>query len=361
MTAQNELGRRIARLIRAQGPLSIAQFMTIALHDAKSGYYATRDPLGADFLTAPEMTQIFGELVGLWCVQAWQDQGCPSPARLVELGPGRGTLMCDALRAARLAPGFLAAVEIVLIEASPVLAAMQCDRLGDCGAPVRWIREISQIAYDRPSFVIANEFLDALPVQQFVMTDAGWRERVVTADADDALSFAWAPVPASFRIPTQRGPAKPGAVYEVSPAAAAAVEDIARGIASAGGAALLIDYGYAANAFGDTLQAVGKHRFADILGAPGDVDLSCHVDFGAMARVVQAAGAQVYGPLEQGEFLQALGIQSRMSRLGEDDSETLAVQRLTDPEQMGTLFKVVAILPQGASAPPGFAKGASRC
>ncbi len=361
MAAQNELGRRIARLIHAQGPLSMAQFMTIALHDTKWGYYATRDPLGTDFLTAPEMTQIFGELVGLWCAQVWLDQRCPSPARLVELGPGRGTLVCDALRAARLVPGFLAAVEVVLIEASPVLAAMQRDRLGDCGVPVRWVGEMSQIAHDRPSFVIANEFLDAFPVQQFVMTDAGWRERVVTADADDALSFAWAPVPASFRVPTQRGPANPGAIYEVSPAAAAVVEDIARGIASASGAALFIDYGYTAEGFGDTLQAVGKHRFADILGAPGEVDLSCHVDFGAMARAAQTAGAQVYGPLGQGEFLQALGIETRLSRLSphcDVRSETLAVQRLTDPEQMGSLFKVIAILPQGAPAPPGFAKGA---
>lgn len=364
LATQNDLGRRIAHAIHGQGPLSLAQFMTIALHDPQAGYYATRDPFGRDFSTAPEMTQIFGELLGLWCAQTWHDQGCPSPARLVELGPGRGTSMCDALRAARVMPEFLAAIEIVLVEASPMLASTQRHQLGDCRTPIRWIRDISQIAYDRSSLIIANEFLDALPVQQFVMTDDGWRERVVTAGTSNDLSFAWAPVPASFRVPAQRGAAKPGAVYEVSPAALALVEDIARGVASAGGAALFIDYGYAGGGFGDTLQAVGKHRFADILGKPGEVDVSCHVDFDAVAHVARNAGAQVYGPLAQRDFLQALGIEERLSRLAancENHAETLAVRRLIDPEQMGTLFKAIAILPRHAPCPPGFAKGPQRC
>lgn len=364
MTAQNDLGRRIAHQIRSQGPLSVAQFMTIALHDSRAGYYATRDPFGSDFITAPEITQIFGELVGLWCAQVWHDQGRPEHARLIELGPGRGTLMCDALRAARLMPEFLQAIEIVLVESSPVLAARQSDRLSGCGIPARWVRDVSQISYDRPSFMIANEFFDALPVHQFVMTAQGWRERVVTADADDTLAFASAPVPPTFRAPPERGDARPGAVYEISPAATALVEDIARGVVSAGGAALFIDYGHEGCGFGDTLQAVGRHRFADVLASPGSVDLTCHVDFGAMARAARFAGAQVLGPIGQGQFLRALGIEARLSRLARNRDglcEHAAVRRLTDAGEMGTLFKALAILPQGAPTPPGFTKGTERC
>jgi len=363
MTAvQNELGHRIARMVRAQGPLSVAQFMTIALHDAQSGYYATRDPIGSDFITAPEMTQIFGELIGLWCVQVWRDQGCPERARLVELGPGRGTLMDDALRAARVVPEFLKAIDIVMVEASPVLAAEQSARLKSCGVPVRWIGDLSHVAYDRPSFIIANEFLDALPVQQFVMTEHGWRERVVTADTDNTLAFASAPVPPAFRVPPERGDAQSGAVYEVSPAAMALVDDIARGVASAGGAALFIDYGHEGQEFGDTLQAISRHRFADVLASPGSVDLTCHVDFGAIARAARTAGAQVLGPVGQGAFLQALGIEARLSGLcPHGDMDIAAVHRLTDSGEMGTLFKALAILPQGAPNPPGFARGTSRC
>lgn len=352
----NELGRRIARLIRSQGPLSMAEFMTIALHDRQGGYYARRNPLGSDFTTAPEISQAFGELLGLWCAHVWQDQGCPAPARLVELGPGRGTLMADALRALRLVPRFLDAIEIVLVESSPVLQDIQRDRLR--GAPARWIRDASELARDRPSFVIANEFFDALPVQQYVMSPAGWRERVVTASAGDDLSFATAAVPRTFRAPTGRGAAEAGAVYEVSPAASALAQDVAHGIASNGGAALVIDYGHDGTGFGDTLQAVSAHRFAGVLDAPGEVDLSCHVDFGALAHVARIAGAQVYGPLPQGDFLRALGIEERLARLarnGEHGSETHAVERLTDPKQMGTLFKAMAILPHGAPGPPGFA------
>jgi NADH dehydrogenase [ubiquinone] 1 alpha subcomplex assembly factor 7 len=359
---RNELRRRIAQLIRIQGPISIAEFMTIALHDRSAGYYARRDPLGLDFTTAPEISQTFGELLGLWCTQVWRNQGCPSAARLVELGPGRGTLMCDALRAARLVPEFLAAIEVVLVESSPVLTAAQQDRLSNCGMPVRWVRDMFEIAHDRPSFIIANEFLDALPVQQFVLTDDGWRERVITAAAGDSLSFGLAPLPRTFRAPAQRGTAEAGAVYEVSPGATALVEDIARGIASAGGAALFIDYGYEDKGFGDTLQAVGKHSFAEVLQSPGELDLSCHVDFGAMARTAVGAGAQVYGPLAQREFLQALGIELRLSKLlqsGENEGERHAVQRLTDAGQMGNLFRVLAILPQGAPIPPGMTKGTS--
>jgi NADH dehydrogenase [ubiquinone] 1 alpha subcomplex assembly factor 7 len=358
MPVQNELGSRIARLIRNGGPLSIAEFMTFALHDPKAGYYATRDPLGADFITAPEMTQIFGELLGLWCAQVWQEQGKPSPACFVELGPGRGTLISDALRALERVPEFLDSLEVVLVEASPVLTAKQRERLRHHPAPIRWVRHASEIRHDRTLFVIANEFLDALPVQQFVMTQTGWRERVVNVDGDH-LSFALAPAPLSLRVPAQRGVAIPGAVYEVSPAAGALVQDLAHAIASTGGAAIFLDYGYDSEEFGDTFQAIGQHRFEDILRSPGEVDLSCHVDFTAMARMAQAEDVRVYGPIEQGQFLQALGIETRLSTLAAKSpvaADAQAVARLTDRRQMGSLFKALAILPKNAPPPPGFAK-----
>jgi NADH dehydrogenase [ubiquinone] 1 alpha subcomplex assembly factor 7 len=356
MTQQNALGQRIARMIAAQGPMSIAQFMTLALHDPRDGYYATRDPLGADFITAPEISQAFGELLGLWCAKAWHDQGKPRPARLVELGPGRGTLMADALRAARLMPEFLDAIEVVLVETSPVLAAAQKDALKDCKHPLRWVQSATELAHDRPQFTIANEFLDALPIQQFVMTGKGWSERMVGVDASGALTFMLAPVAWNFSVPPERGEAAPGAVYEFSSAAIALVEDIARGIAHTGGAALFIDYGYKGFGFGETLQTVGDNKYKAILDTPGAVDISAHVDFGAMARAAAAGGAKTYGPIGQGEFLANLGIREReasLRRIGQGGM-SLAIERLTDAEEMGTLFKALAILPASAPVPSGF-------
>jgi NADH dehydrogenase [ubiquinone] 1 alpha subcomplex assembly factor 7 len=357
MTEQIELGQRIARMIAAQGPISIAQFMTIALHDPRGGYYATRDPLGADFITAPEISQAFGELLGLWCAKVWYDQGKPAPARLVELGPGHGTLMADALRAARLMPEFLEAIEVVLVETSPVLAAAQKEALHDVPVSTRWVHSVADLPHDKAQFTIANEFLDALPIRQFVMTEKGWSERMVGLDASSALTFTLAPAAWNFAVPPERGEPAPGAVYEFSPPAIALVEDIARSIAQAGGAALFIDYGYAGTGFGETLQAVGDNQFKGILDAPGAVDLSAHVDFGAMARAARTGGAVAYGPVGQGAFLEALGIRERESslrRFAESDVSA-AIDRLTKPEDMGTLFKALAILPQSAPAPPGFA------
>ena len=355
MTEQNALGARIARMIAAQGPISVAQFMTIALHDRRSGYYARRDPLGTDFITAPEMTQAFGELLGLWCAQVWEDQGKPTPARLVELGPGRGTLMADALRAARLMPDFLAAIEVVLVEASPVLTEAQKKTLHDCERPLRWVQSVADIEHDRPQFTVANEFLDALPIQQFVRTEKGWSERMVALDATGQITFALSPAAWNFAVPAERGEATAGAVYEFSAAATALVADIARGIARMGGGALFIDYGHAGIGFGETLQAVGGNRHQDILAAPGEVDLSAHVDFGAVSRAACAGGAQSYGPLAQGTFLESLGVRAREASLLGPGGTSLAIDRLTKPDQMGTLFKALALLPESAPPPPGFA------
>jgi SAM-dependent MidA family methyltransferase len=358
----NSLSQRIARLIEAQGPISIAQFMTIALHDPQAGYYATHDPFGArgDFVTAPEVSQMFGEMLGLWIAQSWHDQGKPD-ARLVELGPGRGTLMSDALRVIRqLMPEFLRRVEIVLVETSPTLTAIQKETLANTGANVQWTVQFDDILAHKPLFLLANEFFDALPIRQFVKTERGWCERMVVA-RDGALDFALSPeaVPNSI-LPANRDGAPLGAFYETSPAATAIVQQIAEAIARKGGAALIVDYGYGADGgFGETLQAIAAHKYASVLEAPGDADLSAHVDFAALARIAREAGAAPFGPVPQGEFLEALGIVQRAAtlargRLGSTPEIDAQLERLILPDQMGTLFKALAILPNDVHIPAGF-------
>jgi NADH dehydrogenase [ubiquinone] 1 alpha subcomplex assembly factor 7 len=356
----NSLGQRIASLIAAQGPMSIAQFMTVALHDPRYGYYATRDPLGADFITAPEISQTFGELIGLWIVQCWYDQGKPASARLVELGPGRGTLMADALRAAKLAPDFLKAISVEMVESSPALREIQMGKLKDAPVSITWSDSFADTADNRPLFLIANEFFDALPIRQFVKTERGWCERMVTTDANGALTFALSPVPANLDIPEKRGVAEIGAVYETSSAASAIVEEISRVIATKGGAALIIDYGYDSDAgFGETFQAVGGNTYQDVLADPGDVDLTAHVDFAALSRAALSVDAAPYGPISQGPFLEFLGTRKRAARLAianpkQSEEINAAVDRLVDPDKMGGLFKALAIVSGGASPPPGF-------
>jgi SAM-dependent MidA family methyltransferase len=356
------LKNRIAALIEAQGPISVAQFMTVALLDPKEGYYATRDPFGAggDFTTAPEISQMFGEMVGLWLVQAWADQGCPKNPRLVELGPGRGTLMADILRTARVAPEFLADLEVVLIEASPVLQEMQGDKLRGLGADLSWQAQFDDSLTDRPLFLVANEFFDALPVRQYVKTERGWCERMITAEGGE-LAFALAPValpPAALPPGLEHAP--DGAVYETSPAATALTEDIARTVTARGGAGLIIDYGYGMRTgFAETLQAVGGHRFADVLAEPGEDDLSAHVDFAALAAAGKRGGASVLGPVTQGLFLANLGVTERAEQLmkanPEQASDLLAaVERLIGNDKMGQLFKVLALIPPAIANVAGF-------
>lgn len=384
----NALGERIAALIAAQGPISIAQFMTMALHDPVAGYYSTRDPFGrgGDFTTAPEISQMFGELLGLWIAQCWHDQGGPR-ARLVELGPGRGTLMSDALRAIRSAmPEFLSSVEIVLIEASPTLTPIQRENLsafiapphpalsphggegnrkespstplggegrGEGAANIEWRTHFDDSLSDRPLLLLANEFFDALPLNQYVKTERGWCERMVTVNANGALAFAVSPVtaPDDF-IPANRAAAPIGAFYEASPTSTALMQQIAEIVAQNGGAALIVDYGYSSDAgFGETLQAVRAHKFASVLDASGETDLSAHVDFAALANAARAGGAKPFGPVGQGALLNAFGMAQRAQRL----QQTKEFERLTSPDQMGTLFKALAIVPKNAPPPPGFA------
>ena len=351
------LGRRIAQLIAAEGPISIAQFMTQALHDKEGGYYATRDPLGSDFVTAPEVSQMFGELIGLWLAQTWHDQGKPKNPRLVELGPGRGTLLRDALRALKLMPEFHSALHVELIEASPVLRQVQQETLGDCGIDLHWSENFAPQGGRGPSFLVANEFFDALPIRQYVKSERGWCERMVTLDANGALAFALAPTPMpAALVPANRDGASDGGVYEQSATGEALCEQIAHEIARDGGAALIIDYGYDTPGFGETLQAVAGHAFADVLIEPGASDLSAHVDFAALGEAARRGGASVYGPIEQGEFLTAIGIVERAEALSRNHLEIMRAQldRLVSADQMGTLFKALALLPSGAPTPPGF-------
>lgn len=361
------LKTRMADLIAAQGPISVAQFMTVALLDPKEGYYATRDPFGpsrnnkgGDFTTAPEISQMFGEMIGLWLVQAWADQGCPKNPRLVELGPGRGTLMADILRTAKVAPEFLMDLDVVLIEASPVLQEMQADKLRGLGADVSWQAQFDDSLADRPLFLVANEFFDALPIRQYVRTERGWCERMITVK-DGELAFALAPVALPVAaVPAGLEQAPDGAVYETSPAAAALAEDIARVIAARGGAGLIIDYGYGMRTgFAETLQAVGGHRFADVLAAPGEADLSAHVDFAALAAAGKRGGAAISGPVTQGAFLANLGLTERAEQLmkaNPDEAENLlaATERLIGHDKMGQLFKVLALTPPSITDVAGF-------
>lgn len=339
-----DLKRRIA----SSGPITVAEFMRLALAEQGAGYYATRDPLGAagDFVTAPEISQMFGELIGLWCVDLWERAGMPDPFLLVELGPGRGTLMADALRAARVRPNFLAAMRLHLMEISRPLREAQEQRLGQFH-PL-WEDDVTNLP-DGPAIVIANEFLDALPIHQFQMTEQGWRERSIGLSGD---ALAWVLVPPGPQLallqPAHRD-AKPGEIAEVCPSTLSMAHLLGERMVEDGMAALFIDYGPAASGLGDSLQAVKAHRFHDPLDEVGAADLTAHVDFSAVATAARDAGARVHGPLAQGVFLEALGIRTRAALLSAkaSDADRAAIAedmaRLIDPAQMGSLFKALAI------------------
>jgi SAM-dependent MidA family methyltransferase len=351
----NPLKAKILELIREQGPIPVAEYMRIALSDPEHGYYMRRDPFGVtgDFVTAPEVSQMFGETFGLFFVQAWEDRGRPARFHLVELGPGRGTLMADMLRAGKIRPAFLSGAQVTLIETSPHLREMQKTVLA--GADVRWADSIDGLE-PAPLFLIANEFFDALPARQYVKSKAGWQERTIAAK-DDSLMYALSQdcEPEDFAPPHLRD-ADEGAILERSADSVAVIRTIADRIAGCGGVALIVDYGHAKTQFGDTFQAVKQHAYADPLAEPGEADLTFHVDFEALARGAQERGAHVSGPVTQGAFLEALGIGLRAERLKCAGAEGIdaALERLVAPAQMGTLFKVMAIS-DGRSALPGFA------
>jgi NADH dehydrogenase [ubiquinone] 1 alpha subcomplex assembly factor 7 len=356
------LAALIRDLAAGQGPLDIGRYMALALAHPRHGYYTSRDPLGAggDFVTAPEISQLFGELLGLALAQAWLDAGRPRRALLVELGPGRGTLMADALRAARAAPGFADAVELHLVEASPVLRARQAELLG-AYAP-RWHASLQTVPAAGPLLLVANEFFDVLPLRQFVRRDGAWRERLVDLDPDGpGLRFVLARTPTPLALPETEADPPEGAVLEVSPAREALAQELGRRLAAQGGLALVVDYGDAGPWLADTFQAVRGHRSVDPLEAPGEADLTAHVDFAALARAARLGGAAAYGPVPQAVLLRRLGIDLRLERLvraaaDRDRADALraGAARLTLPAEMGQLFKALALAPPGAPVPPGF-------
>ncbi len=351
--------RELLALIATEGPLPVDRYMAACLSHPRHGYYVTRDPLGAagDFTTAPEVSQMFGELLGLWAVETWQRMGSPPRLLFVELGPGRGTLMADALRAARIVPAFLAAAEVNLVETSPVLRAAQTRALLPSGKAPTWHADLASLP-DGPVIVLANEFLDALPVRQFVRGVSGWHERLVGADGQGGLAFGLAAV----ATPALSVEAPPGTVIEVAEAALGMTDHLARRIAAQGGAWLALDYGSLTGGFGDTLQAVKRHAFVDPLAEPGEADLTVHVDFAGIGRRGAAAGVHISGPVEQGAFLEALGLRRRAAALSaratpaQAGAIAAAVERLAgrSARSMGGLFKAIGLSHPGLGSLPGF-------
>ena len=353
------LTQRLARRIAAAGPLTLADYMADCLLDPEHGYYATRDPLGraGDFTTAPEISQMFGEMLALALAQAWVDQGRPARFALAEAGPGRGTLMADVLRSLRALPDMAAAAEVHLVEASPTLRARQAEALA--GHAPRWHAQIDGLPADLPLYFLANEFFDALPIRQFQRRGAGWAERVVGLSPAGGLVPGLAAPLDLAALAHRLADTREGDVVEVCPAAPGFAAAIGGRIARAGGAAILVDYG-GWHSLGDTFQAVKDHRPVDPFAEPGEADLTAHVDFEPIAAAARAAGAAATGLTEQGALLGRLGIAARAERLGRGlDAARLtqhlaAHRRLTDPTEMGRVFKAIALHPPGSPPPPGF-------
>ncbi len=353
----NALAQEIAAQIEAQGPMGVDRFMALALAHPRYGYYMTRDPLGAggDFITAPEISQMFGELLGLALAIYWQQTGSPKRVHLVELGPGRGTLMVDALRAAKAVPEFFEALQVHLVETSPVLRKIQAKALKSSGKKPFWHETLEGVPHNAPLFVLANEFFDALPVRQFERRGSLWHERLVgLGEAGFRLGLN----PQGIEGPDLSAPE--GAVFETSPASLAVIGVLSQRLVAQGGLAYVIDYGHARPGFGDTVQAMQGHHFVSPFEALGEVDITAHVDFSALGGAALRHGAQVWPILTQGRFLEALGIRHRaeiLKRKAEDPAQIdAAVMRLTamDVRAMGALFKVMAITAPGGAAPPGF-------
>ena len=349
----DDLKAQLVQRIRAGGPLRISEFMAEALLHPRLGYYTTRDPLGAagDFTTAPEISQMFGEMIGLCLAQAWMDQGQPQRFALAELGPGRGTLMADILRVTKGIAGFREAMALHLVEASPTLREKQRALLGD---EVTWHDTVESLPDDMPLFLVANEFFDALPIRQFLRHGPGWAERLVGLEGE-ALVFGLGETLAQPALAHRLADTQQGDMVELCPMAPPIAEAIGTRIEQQGGVALLVDYGDW-RAIGDSLQAVRAHEKISPLDNPGQADLTAHVDFEALAKATPSAHSHL---TPQGIFLERLGITARAQALAKTltgpalESHIAAHRRLTHPEEMGNLFKVMAFYPRAANPPPG--------
>jgi len=360
-----QLARQLKDRIRSEGPLPVSVFMAEALLDPMAGFYATKDPLsaGGDFITAPEISQMFGELVGLWAAEIWGQMGAPDPVRLIEVGPGTGRMMSDVLRAARAAPGFLDAASLHLVEASAALKMVQGRTLASAPLQARWENGLEKVA-DGPSIILGNEFLDCLPIRQAVRHKGVWRERVVGLSPQDPDRFIFGLGPhlsdadIAEIAPALRD-AEDGTLVELRLTDATVIDQIAQRFTAHPGYALFIDYGSQAPEAGDTLQALKAHEKVDPLAAPGTADLTAWVDFDRIARLARNAGLDVYGIGRQGDFLKGLGIETRAAALARTQDEAgqakiaRQLHRLTAREEMGDLFKVIAICSPGLPPAPG--------
>ncbi|WP_286828638.1 MULTISPECIES: class I SAM-dependent methyltransferase [Kordiimonas] len=351
------LANILARRIEASGPISLADYMAECLMHPKHGYYQRERVFGqdGDFITAPEVSQMFGETIGLWLADRWIVMGRPNPVNLVELGPGRGTLMADILRAAGKVPGFKDAAEVHFIETSAQLRALQAEKVPDA----TWHDDFSSVP-EGPSLVVANEFFDALPIHQYVKQGGKWFERSVGM-VGDSLGFVLTQPAAQFAlVPPHLLRAPDGSLLEVCPGAISTSATIAAHLAAHGGAALYIDYGYGISAPGDTFQALKKHEFTDPFTEPGKADLTAHVAFDRIAEAAESAGAKASPTTEQGTFLMTIGLGVRAQKLAERASDKSQerilgeLKRLTAPDEMGTLFKVLAVQNPALPAAPGF-------
>ncbi len=357
------LEERLIDLIKLKGPISVADFMADALGHPHEGYYMRQASIGAegDFTTAPEISQVFGELIGLWLVEAWRGMGSPKSFNLVELGPGRGVLMADILRAARLRPEFTKSAMVWLLETSGRLRHEQQKRLRTSEIKPFWADEFADIP-PAPSLIIANEFFDCLPIRQFERIENGWRERLVGLDADEkklAFVLGRTPPPPEIGLP-EISESEIGDIYEISSDAQNVAAEICAMLTKHGGHALIIDYGHMASGLGDTLQAVRGHKFWPPLSTPGRADVTAHVDFDALSRTIIDSGAVAHGPVTQGRFLESLGLSLRVEMLckgkGAAQAEEVraGAHRISAPNQMGEIFKVACVSAPSSPTPAGF-------
>ena len=362
VTDVSPLLTEIKRLIKSSGPMPVWRYMELCLTHPTLGYYVSRDPLGreGDFTTAPEVSQMFGELLGLWTASVWKSMGAPADFHLIELGPGRGTMMADALRALRVVPPLYQSLSVHLVEINPVLRDKQARTLTGV-RNVHWHDAIDELP-EGPSVILANEYFDVLPIHQAIRTETGWHERVLVLDEDGHLAFAAGaePIPRfEVLLPPLVRAAPVGAVFEWRPDTE--MMTIASRVRDQGGAALIIDYGHLRSEAGDTFQAIARHSYTDPLMAPGLADVTAHVDFQALARAAEDVGARMHGPVTQGEFLQRIGIETRavtlMAKASPEVSEDIsaALKRLVGGGRsgMGTLFKVLGVSAPDIPALPG--------
>lgn len=354
------LAGQIAQRIRREGLLTVAEYMRLCLHDPAHGYYRTQKAIGreGDFITGPEISQVFGELIGLWCAVVWQQMGAPSALSLIELGPGRGTLMRDALRAARAVPSFRDAITVRLVESNAALVEKQRATLKGETVPLHWREDMEECRDSTPTIVVANEFLDTIPIDQWVYRGDRWHKRCVGLDGEQQLAFVDGDADSELQpTPELNATPRDGDIFE---ARSLAVASFSQRLVDCGSpvAALLIDYGHTAQGFGDTLQGVRDHCYEDPLSAPGETDLTAQIDFTTLANTMRAGGLSVDGPVTQAEFFGQLGVAERASRLMDANPEHAAliesaIARLMSPNGMGTRFKAIGARSPGLPPLPG--------